>query len=540
MRSAIASALLLWPLAASAQVAGYPALDNEAIGLMRALGDAVEGPPETYDSRQWSRDLILSVDTDITMSPFRYLIAFSSYAVAQAARQTPAWRVPQQAIFDGYLTKMTQPEAFGDYVTRWGGQSPLGPGNIMYTGHLAAMMGLRQQLFTGPTDRVAVTLTLGHDQWTTDQPTLSALLARNAAQSVDAAGEPIYSIACEPGQVFVACNTPHRVAELRFDLPHTTDLPDTLPQWLAWVDTEMRDSETGLLHDLYYPSGRSGDTTPERHARLSGIYNGWILWYLLALDEPTAREIYPAYTAHFSRSGAASPSHDGRMVILDEPDRTQAFDSVMDLIATGFGLVTARAMGDDALADALSDTWDLEMGLPDWSNDHTTYSHHQPLLPLVFQNSFDLLARTVDTDDPLGLRAPAPDHLNAPTLASISDPRTFVNQAVWDPTLERFIVTVNGGGATTDRVTLEVVGLDPTRDWQVTRDDATYDDWSLTEDVLSIQTQRLSRHPHAFVIAPASAGERGCVSAPGGAEGPWGVAMALWALTRRQRRHPAA
>ena len=130
-----------------AQVEGYPVLDNETIGLARAVSMAVEGAPETFDESQWGIELIQSFGDVGGMSPFRYLIAFSGYSVAQTAAVTPAWREPYQRSSAGFLDKMAQPIAWEDFLTVWGGADPFGPDNVMYTGHLVYMMTLHRQLF---------------------------------------------------------------------------------------------------------------------------------------------------------------------------------------------------------------------------------------------------------------------------------------------------------------------------------------------------------------------------------------------------------
>ncbi len=524
---------------AQAQVDGYPLIDNESIGLVRALGQAVEGPPDVYDEVQWSRALIEQMDAAGVMSPFRYLIAFSAYAVAHASLHTPAYREPYGAIYRGYLRKMEQPEAWEDYVIVWGGESPLHE-NIMYTGHLAYMMTIDQQLYGANPAEFVLTATDGR-QWTGDYMSLMASLADQAANGVDADGEPTWGIACEPGQVFVPCNTPHRVAELLFDELHGTERNDTLPEWLEWVDTEMLDAEHQVLHDLYLPFGDVNDDTARRTSRLSGTYNGWTLWFLLALDEDKARELYANYVDYFVLRGPDSTYGDGRTVVIDQHGGDDLFAWVMDLISTGFGMATAQAFGDEALVTELQESWDLAMGPAEWQEEHAVWTHTAVMLPRVFQNSFDLLSRTIDPADPMGLASAPWDGLS-PHLSRVSNDAVFVNQAVYDAEQDKLILTVNGGRAVSEPVVLSVAQLDPSGDWQVLRNGAPHSKWSFDGGLLEITTPALSPEMESYVVlrgAPragdSAASSCGCAGAPSSA-GWWVLLVGFLAVRQRGGR----
>lgn len=493
---------------ARAQVDGFPLLDNETIGLTRAVAEAVEGPVEQWDEEQWGVELLQAYAGGDAMSPFRYLIAFPAYSVAQTAAHTPAWREPYRLTLDRYIGKMAEPLAWEDFVTEWGGASPMGPDNIMYTGHLVYMMTLYRQLFDDPKYESTLVLT-GTDGATyeTDVHALTDWIATQAGANVASDGTHYYGVPCEPGRVFVPCNTPHRVSELVYDDLYGTDHAADLPTWLSWVEAEMVDADSGVLFDLYWPYGRHQGTpselAPEREPRLSGVYNAWTIWYFAALDREWGEDLYPAYTNHFVVRGEASPFPDGRTLVLDEPGVEGPIQAIMNIVATGFGMPTARAYGDEALADELAATWDAFFGPAQWDADGATWAWTSSALPLVFQNSFPLLARTTSGDQEIRLAMLGQDRAELfaqPYVAALSDELTFVNQAIYDPKGERLIVTVNGGAATTSSVDIEIANVDPMLAWSVTRDGEPYGDHSWADDRLVIHTPPLGSQLESYIV----------------------------------------
>ncbi len=555
---AIAALLVAAP--AAAQVDGYPMLDNETLGMAAAVAEAVDGPPEHWDEDQWGVELLQAYGSGDAMSPFRYLIAFSAYSVAQTAAHTPAWREPYRLTFDRYLGKMTEPLAWEDFITDWGGASPLGPDNVMYTGHLAYMMTLNRHLFDDDRYESPLVLT-GSDgaTWQTDVHALTDWLATQAEGNVDSAGVHHFNVPCEPGRVFVPCNTPHRISELIYDDLYGTGYAEGLPSWLGWVEAEMVDSETGALFDLYWPYGRHepepSELPPQIEPRLSGVYNGWTIWFLAPLDRPWGAELYPAWSSTFVVRGQASPFPDGRTLVLDEPGVEGPIQAIMNIVATGFGMSTARAYGDQELADELAASWDLFFGPAGWSDDGATWAHASPALPLVFQNAFPLLARTTSGEYDVLLQGLGEDHAERfaqPYVASISDDRTFVNQAIYDPEAERLILTVNGGGAVHSAVDIELANLEPSLAWSVTRDDQPYDAWAWADGRLRITTPALTAELESYIVELAQAEADpapdpsasadptpvdgcGCAARPGGSgSAGWLVAIPLLLLRRRR------
>ncbi len=502
----------LYATPAQARIDGYPYLDNETIGSFNVIKRAVSGPVDEFDAIYWAPDLLDSfASSGDAMGPLRYVIAFSSYGVAQLAAQTPAYREPYREVMDRLIRKMLHQRSWGDWLDRWG-DNPLGPDNIMYTGHLVYMMTLYRQVFGERTYEQDVLLTkisaADDPAFKTNVTSLAASIAEQARTYVDATGKLTYNIACEPGRIFVPCNAPHRVGQLSFDRIYGTDYASSNANWLAWVRQQMVNEEHGVLHDLHFPFGKGqatpGAHSPETEQRLSGVYNGWTIWMLAALDEAWADELYQNYKAYFVVSGAASPYDDGRTVVLDRSGATGIAGTALDTVATGFGLVAARQFLDVELHQELEATWSGTFGEPSWSADGTEYQRSAPVYPLIFQNGFPLLAIATTPDVNLGTLARAnwdPAQFAHPVLESVDDPGVFVNQAAYDPALEKLVVTINGGTATSAAVKLSIANLDRGVQHWVRRNGESYTNWQWRGDRMVITTPALSATEESYVVA---------------------------------------
>ena len=508
------SAVFAFGLAsAEARVDGYPYIDNETLGLFEVVRKSVEGPPEQFADRYWAPDLLdaLTGGTD-AMSPLRYMIAFTGYAVALTANHTPAWRAPYRDVLGALIEKMFEPVAWQDWLVSWG-DDPFGPDNVMYTGHLVYMLTLYRQQFGDRRydEPFAITASDGR-RFETDHMALAASLAAQADAYVDVDGQHVYNLACEPGRIFLPCNTPHRVHQIAYDSMFETAYSGSNARWLEWSRAFFVHEETGVLYHLYFPFGawqaESGEVPPAMHESLSGLYNGWSIWFLQALDPVWAEALYARYRGAFVVAGTSSPYEDGRTMVRDNVDAEGLLQRGLDAGATGFGLIVSRLFGDSGLFGELSSSWTRIFGEPTWTVDGREFSHRVAAIPLTFQNGFPLLARTTRPDHHLGTLARAvrsESFFAAPHLAAVSNRATFVNQALYDEARRRLIITVNGGAATDAPTDLEIAGLDSNEAWAVWRDDELHDGWRLDGSKLVITTLPLGPDEVSYVVAPAPA-----------------------------------
>ena len=436
------------------------------------------------------------------------------------------------------IGKMLQHQAWDDWLKRWG-DNPLGPDNIMYTGHLLYMMTLHRQVFGDTSFEQKVKLSNpGGPEFETDVKTLAAAIAGQATGYVDGSGAHTYNLACEPGRIFLPCNEPHRLAQISFDRIYGTQYSASNAAWLDWTRERLHNTEHGVLHDLFYPFGQgesvAGAKGPEVHKRLSGVYNGWSIWMLAALDAAWAKELYPAYKAYFVVSGADSPKPDGRTMVLDRTGATGLAADALDLIATGFGMVAARQFADEALYEQLDATWSLNFGEPKWSDDGAEFLRSFPVIPLMIQNGFALLATTTTAEVNLARLAQTPwepARFERPFLQSVGDKTVFVNQAVYDPATETLLVTINGGAATAESVPLTFANLDKSQHYEVRRDGEKYKDWARQGEVLIIHTPPLSAVEESYTVEVTAAASEASGCAAGGHHGGAGLALVLILLS---------
>lgn len=529
---------------ASARVPGVPYLDNESIGLFRSLAEATAAPADAFDEDQWALETITNLTSSGDgMGPGRYLIAFSAYAIAHAARQTPAWREPYRVALDGSIARMLQPVAWRDWLEVWKRPSPLGPDNIMYTGHLVHMMTLYRHLFNDRKYEQPTTLTYDDGRtFETDVRSLSQAIAAQAAGNVDTAGQHFYGVACEPGRVFVPCNTPHRANQLLFDRIYGTDLSSSNGAWVDWVKANMVHADTGVLSSLYWPFGANQQTPtgqlPRRDEGLDGIYNAWSIWLLQAVDPTWAAELYPPFKAYFLRRGAESVYDDGRPVIMDRVGGSGLQAQAASLLATGFGLVLAHLFDDRTTYDELSASWITAFGEAQWSDDGASMSYRRVIYPRVFQNTFPLLARTTTPDS--NPRSVATDawsekRFEQPFIERLGDERAFVNQAFYDEATQRLVITVNGGRAVTGAMDVVVARWPAGADPVVRRDGKVWSDWRQENGRLVIHTAPLSAQEESYVVEPGTPGACGCAGPGVGALGTLVACLATALATRRRR-----
>ena len=505
--AAVLSAGVLFAAPSWARVDDVPYLDNETIGLCRAVAQAADGPVDVFEEELWGLDaldqLLRGGDA---MSPERYLVAFSGYAVAHAAMHTPAYFEPNRQALDLFIQKMLLHVSWDDWLMDWGGTSPLGPDNIMYTGHLLLMITLQRQLFDDPTYDEPFVLSMPDGPvFTTSADELASSLAQQADDYLDAAADHTYGIACEPGRIFVPCNTPHRLATILHDRLHGTQHADSNPVWVDWVQQRMVDDETGVLYDLYWPFGNGqGEpgpgAVPAREDRLSGMYNGWSLWFLHGIDEAWSNDMYESYRAYFVTTDEVT----GMTIVSDRTGGDGLLARGLNLASTGFGMVVAGLFGDAPLQQELLASWDDAFGAAQWDAEGRAYSHSGSMFPRLIPDAFHLLARTVTPETNWVTNASEQNAFDptAPRVRRLTNEAAFVNQAFYDADAQRLIVTVNGGAATTEPTDIVVTNVDSGSNLFVTRNGEPFDAVRWDGGDLVVTTPPLTDAEESYVISP--------------------------------------
>ncbi len=536
------------PATAQARVEGYPYLDNETIGMFNILRDALAGDVQTFDTRYWG-DATLEKQFGGMLGLTRYLVAGTSYAVAGVAEHTPAYRAPYVDALRRAMEKMLHYRSWQEWMNHYG-KDPLAEGNLMFKGFLFYMMTLYQRASGDSRYETPVTLKYTDGQtFTTSVKVLADKLAKEATKAVDGAGQKHHGIACEPGQVFVICNTQHRVGYQIYDRLNGTKHAAETAQWLAWTKKNMVDAKTGLTYFMYRPGKPAGK---QYNTSLSGLYNSLTILYLDALDPTWAASLYPAYKKYFVAADGDSPNGQGTAVAYDYPDKKSSLTAyALNIATTGTTMALARTFGDEALYKKLLVSWERDFGEAAWEPDGTRFGYtFSPIIPLVFQNSVPLLALVTDSKHNIRLNAtntrPA-GHFSRPFVKAVSNAKAFINQAVYDEKKQTLLVTINGGKATTAQAVIRVANLDPAVSYLVQRDGKLFSQVVRTGASLAITTPPLSATEESYTVFPGTppppevedeaASCAGCSLDPAPGGGALVLALlALLVLARRRRR----
>ena len=541
MKKFLLTVLLILALAspAGARVEGYPYLDNETLGMFNILRDALGSKVSEFDTRYWG-DPGLEKSFGGMLGLTRYLVAGTAYATAAVAERSPAYRTPYAAALRRAVEKMLHYRSWKEWMNNYG-NDPLAKDNLMFKGFLFYMMALYQR--TAGDSRYDTPVTLQSNDgkiFTTSIKTLAEKLSVEANKAVDKGGAQHHGIACEPGQVFVICNTQHRVGYLIYDRLNGTSYSAANAAWVAWTRKNMVDPKTGLTYFMYRPEQPPGK---QYNTSLSGLYNSLTIIYLDALDSSWAAALYPKYKAYFVAQDGDSPNGQGTAVAYDYPAKQSSITTyALNIATTGTSMILARTYGEEDLYKKLLASWERDFGKAAWEPDGTRFGYtFSPMIPLIFQNGIPLWARVTDTKYNVRAnvtRTRPVGHFKNPHVTAVSDARAFVNQAVYDEKKKRLIITINGGKATTAAAIITVEKLDPSAYYAVERDGVVYEQWKRQGSKMLITTPPLSATEHSYAVFQATApvpdpsDEASCAScsldaAPGGGMMMLALALAL-------------
>lgn len=300
----------------------------------------------------------------------RYQLAFASYAVAAMSQRTPAyiglyahalrgglermldvaawgyWRAPEPAApgagggrgglaGSGHLTVLAAPH---QGASAGPPSDPVVRDNLQYSGHISTMLGLYEKVsgdrlydapFTLHDPESGVSYTYTH----------SEVAGRIYSQMRE---NGFGGVCCEQGMAYVPCNNYSLASNALHDALHGTEYSHANSRWLKTVRDKM------VLHGPAVRGVFGTGYVKDLHLATPIAFNftdAWGLAFLLPFDRPLVRKLYGKFKKKVVRTGAcayvASSAISERMEISDMP------------INTGFGLILARGMGDDRLADAL-------------------------------------------------------------------------------------------------------------------------------------------------------------------------------------------
>lgn len=475
----------------------YPYLTNESLGMVRFFHNASQGPQYYFDLQAWG-DSVIGIPGEMAggVNWLRYELSFSTCALAMAAESTPAFRKPYTEAIDGIVQKMLYHTVWDYWIDPeivWGGDNPIHPYNIMYTGHLQLMMALHERLAGNQKyfSNVDLVSQGGTQSWTTNLSALSADIHDLILTNQNSAGNNYYGIPCETPAVFAVCNSvPHLAFEL---LPSSIGLdPDAVHEpWRDWLEENMFDSDTNYFYLVYAPF----EDPPHMNTSLAGAYNAWTWNFINGFYPEWVEEAYPVFKENAFERGLLGPGT--AVVLFGEPGGglSEGLMVALDIGGTGMGMVLARQMGDETSYAELLRGYNLLAGNPGWWVDGR-YGYWD--LPWGVQfgaipTLWGLWAAVTSSEINLRTMVDSPreaEFYEQPYLANVTNPNTFVNQAIWDDPI--LYITINCGPLTPGTTKLIVQNLRTDRTYHVLLDDELYTNWTLADGVMTITTPTLS------------------------------------------------
>jgi hypothetical protein len=259
---------------------------------------------------RWARD-----------SHYRYQLAFLSYGLCSIAQGEPALRDEVRGIFMRLVEKMERPATLAYWKARGFEGDGLASENAMYRSHLNLLYALAHDRF-------------GETRFDARFHKLSLSLSNEIAGT--------RPICCEPDHLFVQCNAVAVLSLYLHDRAFATDYARAGKRLLAWAREHMPLQGTRLVREDYRPS------TGESSARGTGYANAWTIAFLAPVPglKGDARAMYADWRRTFVVPmpffGLVKGAPDGEPLSMEEMLSSS-------LLATTFGLLAARAAGDERL-----------------------------------------------------------------------------------------------------------------------------------------------------------------------------------------------
>jgi hypothetical protein len=321
--------------------------------------------------------------------------------------------------------------------------------------------------------------------WTTNLYDLSEDIHNISLTNQDSQGNNFYSVPCETPWVFTCCNT---IDQLAFNIiPSSLGLnpEDVNVPFLTWHEENMFDSATNYFYTNFSPY----EDPPFVNTSLTGGYSSWSHMFIHGFAPIWVEERYPEFIGNALEYIAP----DTAVVRFAGPGE-EAELYLIDLIGTGYAMVLAREMGDEVSYRALRNGFDFWAGEPAWSGE--IYGYFSPFnwpIYKIFPNGFTLWAEAMSVENNFRtiVESPrGPEFYEQPYLADVTNPGTFVNQAIWDDPV--LYITINGAHVTLEPTDLVVRNLKADRTYQVLLNDEVYTEWTRSEGEMTITTPPLS------------------------------------------------
>lgn len=338
----------------------------------------------------------------------RFQMAFQAYAIAAVGERIPAFRRPTARALGVLVERMLLPEIWKYWLVRGDSLDPVGPHNVMYSGHLGQMIGLYERFASdGRFDRPFRLDDGARSSHEHTHATVAGALARQMREN------DCHGVTCEPGFIYASCNHHAAIATILHDNVHGAGLASSVPQWLDWMSRRMLKPLGGIFNVAHISSY---DRTIPISFR---IMDAWGMAFLNPYGPGVFRRLYPRWRKTISRS-------DGRAWIRALPPN-ELFEIADSDLNTAFAYVAAKEAGDDEIAGALERQAEERLGWARGGNVKACWNARRRMMV----SSLFALGEAVGPDGMLhAIRPRRPDFFALPELIQVENAE--VEAAHWD------------------------------------------------------------------------------------------------------------
>lgn len=268
----------------------------------------------------------------------RFQLAFIAYAVAAMGWRSPACRFPYAETLRLLVEKMLEKEVWAYWQRHRNPPEPVERENIMYSGHLAHMLGLYEQVSGDRRYDEGFELYWDDDaRWTYTHSRLAETIHQQMVANSHRA------VVCEPGHVYAPCNNHAVISNLLHDQLHGTQFSRINEAWTEWFQRRMLFSSKSRFRGVIRAAYLEG-----QDLALPVTLNFLDAWGLLFM-RPYAPELVESLYGRLRNR--MRPSGEG--LRLPAPPFTAQMEICNTALNSGFAFVLAREMGDDPTADGI-------------------------------------------------------------------------------------------------------------------------------------------------------------------------------------------
>jgi len=416
---------------------------------------------------------------------YRYQLAFMAYALGLAQyHYLPAHRELAQNTFERLVDKMLRREVWGYWENTSQGSKYLNPDmvklregwidpvekeNIMYSGHLLAMVGMysslyRSSKYTQPGSLAfhfdPVFRGFGHKKYEYSSIELADLIYRQFEEN------NWLGVTCEPNAIFVICNQMPILGFRFLDQIHGTEYAKITSDFEnAWRRKGWLTEDNSII-TAYLVQQDEVWRSPS-----SAYIDAWTGAMMHAWNRDFVRSLYPIQSKRW-----VVDLENGLMSVAVGEEAAEV--STSDF---GFMAIYASEVGDRATTQALLGYADKYMS-PVWEDGSYYYPRKDEFQDdngnIVFMtrltgNALLAYAR-LNVENGLWALYNKPwtsDHLSNPYISGVEYPEVLVTQAHYDASKSALIFTLQGDGDTPRASSVTVNQLDSSKDYLIYKND---------------------------------------------------------------------